>query len=69
MDAFSSRYSIPYQLTTAEAVEKIFYQLNDDGVLLTNIISSIEGKSGEFLRAEYRTYKSIFPKCLFFFCK
>ena len=35
--------------------------LEDDGVLLINIISSIEGIKGKFFRAEYRTVKSVFP--------
>jgi len=34
--------------------------------VILNIISSIEGESGEFLRAEYKTYKSIFPQVYLF---
>jgi len=60
-DAFSSHYSLPYQLTTKEAVQKKYDILHDNGVVLLNIISSIEGRQGQFLRAEYATYKSIFP--------
>ncbi|MBT3539214.1 fused MFS/spermidine synthase [Candidatus Parcubacteria bacterium] len=60
-DAFSSFYSLPYQLTTKEAVQKTYDVLNDNGVALVNIISAIEGDKGKFLRAEYATYKSIFP--------
>ncbi|MDP1814558.1 MAG: fused MFS/spermidine synthase [Leadbetterella sp.] len=65
-DAFGSRYSIPYQLTTKEAVRKNYDVLNDDGVVILNIISAIEGDGGQFLRAEYATYKSIFPQVYFF---
>lgn len=61
-DAFTSRYSLPYQLTTKEAVQKKYDILNDNGVVILNIISSIEGEKGEFLRAEYATYKNIFPQ-------
>lgn len=60
-DAFGSRYSIPYQLTTKEAVQKKYDILNENGVVVLNLISSIEGESGKFLRAEYATYKNIFP--------
>lgn len=60
-DAFGSHYSLPYQLTTKEAVQKKYDILNDDGVVILNIISAIEGDKGKFLRAEYATYKSIFP--------
>lgn len=65
-DAFSSRHSLPYHLTTKETVERKFDILNDDGVVILNIISSLEGKKGEFLRAEYKTYKSVFPQVYLF---
>ncbi len=61
-DAFGSRYSIPYQLTTVEAVQKMHDALSDDGIVILNLISSIEGDKGQFLRAEYATYASIFPQ-------
>jgi len=65
-DAFSSRHSLPYQLTTKEAVQRKFDILNGDGVVVLNIISSIEGDKSKFLRAEYVTYKSIFPQVYLF---
>lgn len=65
-DAFSSHHSLPYQLTTKEAVQKSFDILEDDGVVILNIISSIEGRKGMFLRAEYATYRSIFPQVYLF---
>lgn len=65
-DAFSSRYSLPYQLTTKEAVQKKFNILNDKGVVILNVISAITGDKGKFLRAEYATYKSVFPQVYIF---
>lgn len=65
-DAFGSHYSIPYQLTTQEAAQKTFDILHDDGVAVLNVINAIEGKSGRFLRAEYATYKSVFPQVYVF---
>lgn len=65
-DAFSSHYSIPYQLTTKEAVQKKYNILNDNGVVILNTISSFSGDKGRFLRAEYLTYKSIFPQVYLF---
>jgi len=62
MDAFTSHLSIPYQLTTREAAQKMHDALNQDGVVLVNIISAIEGVKGKFLRAELATYKSVFPQ-------
>jgi spermidine synthase len=66
MDAFKSLYSIPPHLTTREAVLKMYNLLNDDGILLANIISSIDGKTGRFARAEYRTYKQVFPQVMLY---
>ncbi len=65
-DAFTSHYSVPYQLTTQEAIKKEYDVLNDNWVVILNIISSIEWKRGEFLRGEYATYKSIFPQVYIF---
>lgn len=41
-DAFSSQYSLPYQLTTVEAVRRKYDLLNEGGVVVLNIIASIE---------------------------
>ncbi len=65
-DAFASHYSVPYQLTTQEAVQRQFDILEDQGVVILNVISSIEGARGQFLRAEYATYRSIFPQVYLF---
>lgn len=65
-DAFGSQLSIPFHLATKEAALKNFDALSDDGAVLCNIVSSIEGKNGKFLRAEYLTYKSIFPQVYLF---
>lgn len=65
-DAFRSFYAVPQHLTTVESVKNIFNSLNDGGVVLLNIISAIEGERGEFLRAEYATYRKIFPQVYIF---
>ena len=66
IDVFKSFYSLPYQLTTLEAVQEMHRLLNDNGVVLVNIVSAIQGDKGKFLRAEYLTYKQIFPQVLLF---
>lgn len=65
-DAFNSASSIPFQLTTKEAVIKKYDALNDGGVVMVNIVSAIEGEKGKFARAEYATYKKIFPQVFLF---
>jgi len=66
LDAFSSSANIPFQLTTKEAVQKEYDILNEQGVILVNIPGAIVGDKGNFLRAEYATYKSVFPQAYLF---
>ena len=60
MDAYRS-FSVPFHLTTREAVEKMYGHLDENGVVFANLISSITGDTGKFLRAEYATFKDVFP--------
>ena len=53
-------------MTTKEAIQKKYDILNDDGVVILNIVSAIEGNNGKFLRAEYATYKSVFHEVYLF---
>lgn len=66
MDAYKSMITVPFQLTTKEAIEKIYDILNDDGVVLANLISTLSHKNNAFLRAELATYKSVFPQVYLF---
>ncbi|MFA6036324.1 MAG: fused MFS/spermidine synthase [Candidatus Micrarchaeia archaeon] len=60
IDVFTSQDSIPFHLTTREALGEIKARLRDDGLVVTNIISALEGPGSEFFRAEYSTYKEEF---------
>ena len=66
MDAYKSMLTIPYQLTTHEAVQKISDALTDNGAVFANVISSLDNKTNEFLRAELATYRSVFPQVFLF---
>ncbi|RLD58386.1 MAG: spermidine synthase [Bacteroidetes bacterium] len=66
MDAYKSMITVPYQLTTVEAITKMYDMLNDDGVILANLISTLSPKNNAFLRAELATYKSVFPQVYLF---
>ena len=61
IDAFGSLFSIPFQMTTREAVGQINKGLTDEGLVIMNLISAVEGNGSLFLQAEYQTYKEIFP--------
>jgi spermidine synthase len=65
-DAFNSSYSIPYELTTKEALGKMYDVLSEDGVLAMNLISAIQGPKAEFFLSELKTIKSVFPKTFIF---
>ncbi|MEF2175720.1 MAG: fused MFS/spermidine synthase [Candidatus Absconditabacteria bacterium] len=65
-DAFTSKYSVPYQLTTLQAVQKQYDMLNDNGVVVLNIISGFQGPKSLFLQAEYSTFKKVFPQVYLF---
>ncbi|MGB5013173.1 MAG: fused MFS/spermidine synthase, partial [Pyrinomonadaceae bacterium] len=66
MDAFGSMFTVPFQLTTVEAVQKIHNSLTDDGVVIFNLGSSITGPGSGFFRAEMATYRSVFPNVFVF---
>ncbi|MFC1751593.1 fused MFS/spermidine synthase [Patescibacteria group bacterium] len=65
-DAYKSFHSLPYQLTTREAVQRQYDILNDNGVVLVNIISTLAGGGSKFLRAEYATFAEVFPQVYLF---
>ncbi len=66
VDAFGSLFSIPFQLTTVEAVRQMHRVLKDDGIVIVNIGSSLTGPASQFLRAEFETYKAVFPDVILF---
>lgn len=69
LDAYKSLLTIPYQLTTLEAVEKMHEMLSDNGVLFANIISTLNSKDNHFLRAALVTYKMVFSDVYLFAVK
>lgn len=61
IDAFSSLFSVPYQLTTIEAVKHVDRVLDERGVAIVNIGSALSGDASRFLHAELATYSAVFP--------
>lgn len=59
-DAFSSACSVPAHLTTREALREVYDLLDNDGVYIVNLISSLSGERSTFFRAEYKTFSEIF---------
>jgi len=66
MDAYKSMITIPFQLTTREAVQKIHDALTLQGAVFANVISSLDPDNNQFLQAELATYQSVFPQVMLF---
>jgi spermidine synthase len=66
VDAFNTETSVPFHLTTKEAVSKMHSVLNENGIVVINLISALDGPKGGFLNSEYHTYLSVFPKVYIF---
>jgi spermidine synthase len=60
IDAFTSLFSVPFQLTTIEAVSEIDRLLKPDGIVIFNIGGAIVGERSKFLNAEINTYQRVF---------
>ncbi len=59
IDAFKGT-SAPFELTTYEAMENAKKALNDNGVVITNVISSLTDSKSKFINYEYSTYRKVF---------
>ena len=66
-DAFAGE-SPAQTLTTLEAAKKIYASLERNGVYLTNVVGSIEGKNSKFLKSEVKTLKQVFKNVYVFLC-
>lgn len=60
LDAYASNY-VPYHLLTDEFFEIVEQRLNTDGIVISNLIGSIEGKNSPLVRSTYKTMKDTFP--------
>lgn len=59
IDAFKGT-NAPFELTTYEALTNAKNMLNENGVVITNIISALDGENAKFIEYEYTTYKAVF---------
>lgn len=65
IDAFKG-INAPFHLATYEAILNSKKALNDNGMVITNIASSLEGKDSDFIKYEYATYKAVFDEVKIF---
>lgn len=60
-DAFTS-YVTPFQLTSREAIKHMYEVLDEEGIVIMNLISPLQGEGAKFFLAQYKTYKNVFPR-------
>ena len=60
LDAFASTY-VPYHLMTDEFFTLIEKRLEPNGVVVSNLIGSIEGHNSSLIKAIYKTMQKTFP--------
>ena len=66
MDVFGSWYSIPFHLATVEAAQRMHDLLSPDGVLIVNVIASLQGPRSGVFHGIYAALESVFPRLLIF---
>ncbi|GHS96162.1 hypothetical protein AGMMS50276_14110 [Synergistales bacterium] len=65
-DVFGSWYSIPFHVTTVETARKMYDLLPPDGVLISNVISAIDGPRSGVLRGIHAAVSEVFPQVMIF---
>ncbi|MDP3963720.1 MAG: fused MFS/spermidine synthase [bacterium] len=60
-DAYSGAFSVPGHLASREAFLLMEHALSEDGVLIMNIASALEGERGILFRSLWKTFDDIFP--------
>ncbi|MEM2041336.1 MAG: fused MFS/spermidine synthase [Nitrososphaerota archaeon] len=63
VDAYSKNY-IPFHLMTLEFYALVKSHLKRNGIVILNIIASLEGPTSDIMRAEYKTIRSIFREVI-----
>ncbi len=61
-DAYNGAFSVPWHLASREALEAMRDALRDDGILVMNVASSLEGPASAFFRALWKTCEGLFPQ-------
>lgn len=66
MDVFNSVNSVPFHLMTEEFIREADEHLTEEGVVVLNLHASVKGPASKLFRAEYKTYKLVFPNVYVF---
>jgi len=58
LDAYAKSY-VPFQLLTEQFIRLVASHLNRNGIVISNIIGSLEGSTSNLARAEYKTVTDV----------
>ncbi len=59
LDAYAKSY-VPFHLMTREFHELAYSRMSDDGILISNMITSLTGRTSDLFRAELKTMEDIY---------
>jgi spermidine synthase len=68
LDAYSKTY-VPFHLMTLEFFEALNAHLEPDGIIVSNLISSLIGDTSDLLMSEYKTVNEVFPQVYLFYTR
>ncbi|WP_414838102.1 spermidine synthase [Candidatus Nanosalina sp. VS9-1] len=65
VDAYR-KAEVPFHLTTQEFMQLTYNKTDEDGVVVSNVISTASGPGSEFARSQYRTIDSVYESVYYF---
>lgn len=65
IDAYR-KSKVPFQLTTAEFMELTYEKTDENGIVMSNVISAASGSGSKFARSQYKTMDSIYESVYYF---
>ena len=65
LDAYR-KAEVPFHLTTEEFMELAYEKTDENGIIVSNIISTASGPGSEFSRSQYRTINQVYERTYFF---
>jgi len=65
LDAYARTY-IPFHLLTLEFFNEVERDLTPNGVVVSNVISSLTGRTADLFKADYKTLSQVFPNVYVF---
>lgn len=65
LDAYR-KSTVPFHLTTEEFMTEIAASMDDQGIVVSNTISTIDGPGSRFARAQYKTMEQVFASTFYY---